>query len=156
MAGEPRQDLPPELVEFLQVPRIVVVTTTDHETGTPMVNVISWVLARDARTLRVAGDGRARFVQNMRAGGRVALLVLGAGTAWTIYGTAGVLAEALPGVPLRLTLVELTDLTVFDSLFFGARLTAHPDWEVTYDAARAAELDRKVYAAMRSPAPNPR
>lgn len=149
MAKEARSEMPQELVEFLQEPRIIVLTTVDSE-GSPFVNVISWVLAKDARTLRLMGDGRAQFLKNLRNDPRVAVTVLGAGTAWTIYGRATILTDKTPGVPLNLCLVQITDLRVYEALFWGARLTRPPEWDVTYSPEQAHKLDVQVFEAMRS------
>lgn len=142
--------LAPELHQFLQQPRIVQLSTLDAQTGGPFANVISWVLARTPETIRLMGDTRTRFMQNIQADGRVALTVLGAGGAWTVYGTARVLAERTPGVPIPLALVEVTGLQVFPALFFGARLTVEPQWEVTYDRTQAERFDQTVFDAMRA------
>lgn len=141
--------IPAELFAFLQEPRITQIATLDHETGGPFANVISWVLARTPDTIRLMGDSRTRFMQNLRADGRVALTVLGAGTAWTVYGTATMLAEKTPNVPLALAMVELTDLKVYESIFWGAKLTVVPEWDVTYPREQSEKLDAAVFAAMR-------
>lgn len=150
MATAVRDEIPADLFDFMQEPRITQITTLDHETRGPFVNVISWVLAKDPRTVRLMGDTRTRFIQNLKADPRVALTVLGAGSAWTLYGTARVLVEKTPGVPLSLALVEVTDLQIYAVMFWGARLTQVPDWDVTYPADQAAKLDQAVFAAMRT------
>jgi hypothetical protein len=143
--------LPPELANFLQDPRLVQLATVDARTGGPFVNVISWVLAVAPDRVRLVGDGRTQFIQNLRADGRVALTVLGAGSAWTIYGQAKVIADPAPGAPIpTFVLVEVTGLEVHEAIFFGARLTQVPAWEVTYSAVEAERFDRAVFAAMRS------
>lgn len=138
-----------ELFAFLQEPRIVQIATVDLDSKGPFANVISWVLARTPETIRLMGDTRTRFMQNLQADGRAALTVLGAGSAWTIYGGARLLAEKTPGVPLSLALVELTDLRIYPSLFWGAVLTQEPQWDVTYSREQAEKLDAAVFAAMR-------
>lgn len=149
MASSPMHELPQALYEFMQEPRITVLTTLTGGDPGMTSNVISWVLARDSRTIRMMGDARTRWVQNLKADPRVGLTVLGAGSAWTIYGKASVVADPTPGVPLKLALIEVKEIQVFESMFWGARLTQVPDWEVTYDAAQAEKLDQQVYAAMR-------
>lgn len=155
MATAPTPELPQPLVEFMQRPRITVVTTHSPDGPGVTCNVISWVLARDPRTIRMMGDSRTRWVQNLKADPRVALVILGAEGAWTVYGQARILADPTPGVPLRLALIEVTDLQVYSSMFWGARLTQVPEWEVTYDPAQAEKLDQQVFAAMREFSPQP-
>lgn len=141
--------LPDALAAFLQQPRLVQLTTLERGTGAPFVNTISWVLAHTPETVRLVGDTRTQFMQNLRHDGRVALTVLGAGTAWTVYGQARVLAEGLPGVPVpTFALVEVSDLRVHEVMFWGARLTQAPQWEVTYSPEEAAQFDEAVFRAM--------
>ncbi len=147
--AEALTQLPAELYDHLQGPRLVQLTTLEKETKAPFVNVISWVLAQEPDRIRLMGDMRTRFMQNLQADGRVALTVLGAGSAWTIYGQARILTERTPGVPIPLALVEVTDLRVYQSLFWGARLTQEPTWAVTYDEREAARFDKAVFRAMR-------
>jgi len=141
--------IPDALVAFMQEPRITQLTTVDVDSQSPFINVISWVLAKDVQTVRLMGDGRSRFVQNIKADERVALTVLGAGSAWTLYGKAQLLVEKTPGLPLSLALIEVTDLKVFEVMFWGAKLTQEPGWEVTYPKEQSNRLDQAVYAAMR-------
>lgn len=150
MASDARTELPESLLEFMQAPRITQITTLDHESKGPFVNVISWVLARDAQTVRLMGDGRTRFVQNLKADPQVALTVLGAGSAWTVYGRARILAEKTPDVPLSLAMVEVTDLKAYEVMFWGAKLTQVPEWDVTYSREQSEKLDAAVFAAMRT------
>lgn len=142
--------LPEELFAFMQQPRLTQVTTLDLETGGPFANVISWVLAHTPETIRLVGDGRTRFVQNMKADSRVALTILGAGTAWTVYGRARVLAEPVPGIALPFTLLEVTGLQVHEVIFWGAKLSQEPRWAVTGSQEVADKLDAEVFAAMRT------
>lgn len=141
--------LPAPLFDFLQAPRLVQLTTLDGS-GAPFVNTLSWVLAYAPDTMRMVGDTRTQFMRNLRADGRVALTVLGAGTARTIYGQARVLGDLAPMGPLRPALAEVTSLRVFESLFFGARLTQEPQWAVAGDPAEAALIDEAVFRAMRT------
>ncbi|HWI61349.1 MAG TPA: pyridoxamine 5'-phosphate oxidase family protein [Symbiobacteriaceae bacterium] len=142
---EAMPQMPAELVTFLREPRLVQLTTLDPA-GAPFVNVISWVLAHSAGHVRLVGDTRTQFMQNIRSDGRVALTVYGAGSAWTIYGTATVVAHGLPGLPPTFALVEVTGLQVFSVLFLGATLTQEPLWATS--APEAAEFDRRVYEVM--------
>ncbi len=154
MSAEMQTEIPAALLEFMQGPRITQLTTMDADSRGPFVNVISWVLAKDPHTLRLMGDQRTRFMQNLKADPRVALTVLGAGNAWTIYGQARVLAEKTPHVPLNLSMVEVTDLKIYPVLFWGARLTQVPEWDVTYSREQSDQLDAAVFMAMREFAPS--
>ena len=141
--------VPDPLFGFLQAPRLVQLTTLDAA-GAPFVNTLSWVLAHSPAEIRLVGDGRTQFVRNIRADGRVALTVLGAGTAWTVYGQAEALSELSPAGPLRPVLVVVTGLRVFESLFYGAHLTQEPQWEVPSGSDEAQRLDETIFRAMRA------
>lgn len=151
MATQQLTQIPEALAAHLQQPRLVQLATVDSETGGPFVNVISWVLAVSPEAIRLVGDRRTRFMQNLRADGRVALTVYGAGTAWTVYGQARVLADPAPGAPLpTFALVEVTGLQVYEALFMGARLAQEPTWDVTCSREEADRFDQAVFAAMRA------
>lgn len=140
--------LPEELIDWLQAPRLVQLTTLDPE-GAPFVNVISWVTAPGPESLRLVGDRRTRFMQNLQADGRVALTVYGAGSAFTIYGQAHALERELLGLPPTFALVEVTGLQVHAVMFKGAVLTQAPAWDVPDAPAEALRFDTAVFAAMR-------
>lgn len=148
--AEAWERLPAELVAYLQEPRLVQLTTLDS-TGAPFVNVISWVLAPDPDVVRLVGDLRTKFMQNLSADGRVALTVLGAGSAWTIYGGAAVRGAGLAGLPPTFALVEVTGLRVHQVLFMGAVITREPGWDVPGAREEAARFDAAVFAALRGP-----
>lgn len=143
--------MPDELVQYLQEPRLVQLTTLDAAGG-PFVNVISWVLASTPDALRLVGDTRTQFMQNLQRDAKTALTVYGAGSAWTVYGEARLLGAGLPGLPPTFALVEVTGLRVHQVLFFGAVLTQAPQWDVTYSRAEADRFDQAVFAAMRTAA----
>lgn len=140
--------VPDDLMRHLQEPRLVQLTTLDAG-GAPFVNVISWVTVPGPERVRLVGDTRTRFIQNLSADGRVALTVYGAGSAWTIYGRANVVKTGLPGLPPTFALVELAGLQVVQVIFLGAVLTQAPEWDVPGNRAEAERFDRAVFAAMR-------
>lgn len=138
-----------ELVEFLQGPQLVLVTTLDAETRWPTNNLITWVYARDGETLRLAADARGRVMGNIRADERVLLTVMAHGACHTVEGTGRVIAEEVDGVSLKLAVAEVKVRTVRDVTFWGGRITANPAYDVTYDRALKERLDSGVFAAMR-------
>lgn len=147
---EVRSELSAELTDFLQGPQLVLVTTLDHESKWPTNNLITWVVAKEAGTLRLAADAKGRVISNIRADERVLLTVMTAGACHTIEGTARVIADQLEGPSLKLGCAEVRVQAVRDVTFYGGKITAEPQYEVTYDQALKEKLDSSVFDAMRS------
>lgn len=137
------------LVEFLQGPQLVLVTTLDAETKWPTNNLITWVAARDTGTLRLAADAKGRVMGNIRADERVLVTVMAHGACHTIEGTARVVAEEIEGVTLKLAVAEVAVKAVRDVTFWGGKITANPLYDVTYDKGLKEKLDSGVFAALK-------
>jgi predicted pyridoxine 5'-phosphate oxidase superfamily flavin-nucleotide-binding protein len=149
-AAETRTTLSPELNAFLQGPQLVLVTTLDADTKWPTNNLITWVFAKDDATVRLATDAKGRVMGNIRADGRVLLTVMTAGACHTIEGTAKVIADELQGVSLKLACAEVEIKAIRDVTFWGGKITAEPQYDVTYDKALKEKLDTGVFAALRA------
>lgn len=143
-------ELSPELTAFLQGAQLVLVTTLDLETKWPTNNLITWVLAKDSATLRLAADAKGRVMNNIRNDERVLLTVMTLGACHTIEGTAKVIAEEIQGVSLKLACAELKVKAVRDVTFWGGKITAEPQYDVTYDKALKEKLDTGVFSALRT------
>lgn len=139
-----------ELFEYLQAPRPVLVTTLDADSKGPYNSLISWVLAIDADTIRLAADGKGHVMGNIRADGRTLLTLLTQGTAFAVEGQAVIRSEELPGVSLKLACAELKISAVREIMFWGGKLVAEPAFDVTYDKALKEKLDTGVLAGMKS------
>lgn len=142
-------ELSTDLVADLQGPRLVLVTTLDADTKWPTNNLISWALAKDPQTLRLVADAQGRVLANIRADERVLLTVMAHGACHTVEGTARVISEKIEGVSLKLGCAELKVRAVRDVTFWGGRITAEPQYEVTYDKGLKEKLDEGVFRAMR-------
>lgn len=149
MADPALSELPPELVSFLQGNRLALLVTADAEGGPANVHAVSWVVASDPRTVRLAADTRSRLVRNIRADGHVVLVVPGAKGCWSITCRAELELDNLSGTPLKLARFRLEVQVVRDVMFFGAELTRAPEYGVSYNPEAAARLDEQVYAALR-------
>lgn len=148
--AEPMTTLQPELQAFLQSPNMVLVTSLDAATKDPSNHLITWVLAVDERTIRLAADARGRLMQNLRADGRVLLTIMTAGSVFSISGEARVIQDQLEGPSLKLAMAEVAVNGVQDIMFWGGQLAVPPAARVTYDAALKEKLDTAVLAAMRA------
>lgn len=149
MANVVEPTLTDSLVQSLREEHIVTIATTDFEKNVPNVSAISWVYAMDEVIVRFAVDQRSRIAENIRHHAGVVLTVMANESVFSISGEAKVVAERMEGVPLKLTLVEVSVQEVRDVMFYGARLAAEPKYEKTYDPRAAAKLDNQVLTAMK-------
>lgn len=137
------------LMQALREERIVTIATTDFEKGVPNVNAISWVYAMDEKSIRFAVDQRSRIVENLRHHAGLVLTVMANESVYSISGEAIIKLERMEGVPLKLTLIEVSVQEVRDVMFYGAKLAIEPKYEKTYDLRAAAKLDNQVLSAMK-------
>ena len=150
MAEKVSATLSEELVNYLQGERVVTLASIDAENGSPNILCISWLLAIDASTLRLAIDSRSKLLTNIEKDARVTVSVLGAGSAYAITGRARKYAEKLEGSTLNMSGVQIDVEAVRDVMFYGGKLTAEPAYDKTYDKALAEKYDNEIYAALRN------
>lgn len=98
--------LPDSVVAFLRGGQSVVLATVDTE-GCPITTIMTWVVARDNRTLAFAVDQRGRAMQNIRANGKVALEILGDGINYGCRGTARMEHDSMSSPPFPSALVAV-------------------------------------------------
>ncbi len=108
--------LSPELFEYLQTHHPLVVLTVD-ESGCPCADMISWVVAADERTVRLAIGSQRPSVAHIRANGLAALQIIGPRLACEIQGTAQVIRERCESVRFPQTMVELRVESVRDNMY---------------------------------------
>jgi uncharacterized protein (UPF0332 family) len=137
-----------ELQAFFDGEKLVLLGTIDTETHSPTISAISWVKCRDEQTIRFTVSSNSRIVTNIRANPNVVLTIIGLGTVYSIYGKAKILEELMEGVPLKLTKFELVVEKIYNSMFWGAKITTEPVFEKTYNVEKAKKLDEEVYAAL--------
>jgi hypothetical protein len=138
-----------QLFATLQKESFALLSTIDHETGAPSMNAISWLYAKDASTNRFAIDGRSRIVTNLDANPLTTLTFIGAGSVHAIHGSARLVSDGLPDVPFKLACFDIDISSVRDAMFYGARISAAPEYEKTYDKRAAEKLDTQVFEAMK-------
>jgi hypothetical protein len=141
--------LPEQLYTALQKESFALLSTIDFETGTPNMNAISWMYAKDPRTIRFAVDQRSRIVSNISSNALVNLTYIGAGSVHAIYGVGKVVTDVLDEVPFKLTCFDIEITAVRDAMFYGARISTEPEYEKTYDKRAAEKLDGQVFEAMK-------
>lgn len=137
------------LVDFLQQERFVLLATIDYETGAPNVSAISWVYAKDEKTILFSVDNRSRIVKNIEHNPKVVLNVMANESTYSISGEAKIIKEKMEGVPLKLALIQLDIHEVRDVMFYGSKISVLPQYEKTYDLNAAKKLDSQVMEVMK-------
>ncbi|KUP08805.1 hypothetical protein Q73_04845 [Bacillus coahuilensis m2-6] len=149
MANRVEDRLSQELFDCFQSERFVTVATVDKDTGGPAVTSLSWVIAKDEKTLYLAVDKKSRMVENIQQHASMAVNVLANETSYTITGLSKIKEETLNGVPLKLALLELSVKEVRDVMFYGSKIVQYPEYDKTYDKKAAEKLDIQVMKAMK-------
>jgi predicted pyridoxine 5'-phosphate oxidase superfamily flavin-nucleotide-binding protein len=137
-----------ELIEFFDGEKLVLLGTVDAESGAPMISAISWVKCRDGKHIRFAVSSNSRIVTNILANPNVVLTLIGLGTVYSIYGKATILEKVMEGVAIKLTKLEVDVEKIYNSMFWGSKITTEPAFEKTYNVEKAKKLDDEVYAAL--------
>ncbi len=149
MANQVEPILITPLLDELKKERFVTIATVDYETGGPNVNAISWIFAKDEKTIFFAVDNRSRIVQNIQENNQVVLNVIVNESTYSISGEATLEAELMENVPLKLALVKINVLEVRDVMFYGSKIIVEPQYDKTYDQEAAMRLDRQVMDEMK-------
>lgn len=150
MAETVAHSLSEELLALLQKERFITFGTVDHETGAPSLSSLSWVYAPTGQKIRIALDNRSRIIANIAKQPQAVVHVIANGSSYSINGSAKLLVELLPEVPLKLAVIELEIEAVRDIMFYGSRISVEPQYEKTYNKAAADKLDAQVMTAMRA------
>lgn len=142
------ESLPPDVVDWLQSERLVVLATASRD-GDPATHVVSWVLAVDPTTVRLAVRQTALAVAHIRETGRLAVEIVGDGFSIGARGPACIVREHMPSTPQGNAMVELHIEEVVSHLPRGMALYG-PRWDISPDrAAEAAGRIAEVYAELR-------
>jgi hypothetical protein len=140
--------LPEALFQKLQRETFALLHTIDSDTGSPTSNAVSWIFAVDPGRLRFAVDSRSKLVGNLKARAEASVTLFEGGSVHVVYGRAVVRTERMEGVPFPLACVDLEVRDVREAMFYGARLTALPEYKKIYDQRAADRLDGQVFAAL--------
>ncbi|KFN02511.1 hypothetical protein D0U04_00775 [Bacillus clarus] len=149
MANVVEPALTDALLQSLRKENIVTIATTDFEKNIPNVSAISWVYAVSETSVRFAVDQRSRIVENLRHHAGLVLTIMVNESVFSISGKGKILIDRMEGVPLKLTVVEVTVQEVRDVMFYGAKLATEPTYEKTYDLRAAKKLDNQVLTGMK-------
>lgn len=149
MANQVEPILIRPLLDELKKERFVTLATVDYETGGPNVSAISWIYAKDEKTIYFAVDSRSRIVQNIQENNLVVLNVIANESTYSISGEAELVLEKMGGIPLKLSLILIKVNEVRDVMFYGSKIIAEPQYDKTYDLQAAKRLDQQVMEAMK-------
>lgn len=137
------------LLDELKKERFVTIATVDYETGGPNVSAISWIYAKDEKTLYFAVDNRSRIVENIQENNLVVVTIIANESTYSISGEAFLIIEKLERVPLKLAMVKIKVSEVRDVMFYGSKIIVEPQYDKTYDLDAAARLDQQVMEEMK-------
>ncbi|MDP7643164.1 MAG: pyridoxamine 5'-phosphate oxidase family protein [Anaerolineales bacterium] len=134
-----------ELSDYLQSQHPFVVVTISED-GWPCAEVVSWIWARDDRTVRMVIGAQRQSVANIRANSLTALQILGAKLAYEVRGKARVIKERCESIVFPQTMVELAVDSVRENMYPANSVTGdvpvswpestdshHHEWNVAID-----------------------
>lgn len=145
---EAQTTITPEMAPYLGGETLIFLSTVDAASQTPSISAISWVKMLDERTIRFSVATSSRIVDNIKANGRVSIAFIGNETVYSLTGDAHILEENMEGIAMKLAKLEIRLDQVFNSMFWGAKITQEPTYEKTYDPEKAKKLDEEVYALL--------
>lgn len=125
----------------------VFATSNDNK---PYLAFVSWLIAKDENTIRVALSKNSKSVENVKTNPNVAISVFGPEIASTIYGKAEIVKDAIEDIPFPVSVLEVKVESVVDNLFPGATIKGTIPFEHTGNIQKALELDEKVLKALKS------
>lgn len=150
MANNIERTLSPVLFEDCNKEKLVLLSTLNSETNTPIMNAISWLIALDENTIRFAVDQRSFIVSNIEKSSGASVSVFSNETVYNISGEAKILTKQIPSIPLKLACIELKINEVKNILFYGSKIVTEPEYTKTYDERAAKRLDTAVLNGLRN------
>jgi hypothetical protein len=137
-----------EQMALINSDTLILLSTMDKETATPSISAISWVKAVSEDRVRFSVTNKSRIIANIKENPRITLCMIGLETVYSIVGTCSILSEKMEGVSMPLAKIEVQISGVFNSMFWGAKITDPPKFEKTYDPEKAKALDEQVYSSL--------
>jgi hypothetical protein len=135
--------LPEALVAFLCGGQVVVLATADAD-GNLYTTLVTWVVARDNRTLFMAIDQRGRALNNIRTRDCVALEIMGDDITYGCRGRARVVKEAMITPPFPSAIIEITIEEVRNHASPGVVFRG-PNYTFLSNKQHHAELEQAIY-----------
>ena len=109
--------LPTATVEYLAIRGHTVALATVDANGQPDIDLISWVLAINEKTIRFVVGSAVPAANNMRRDRQVTLQILGKNQVYAIKGTASVIKEKMEATKWPTTLFEMVIDEVRENMY---------------------------------------
>ncbi|WP_078546461.1 pyridoxamine 5'-phosphate oxidase family protein [Litchfieldia alkalitelluris] len=139
-----QEKLSQELVDLLQGEKIVSLVTMDADTNKPHLSIVSWLVAHEGgEVIKFALGHKGTSVSNIQANPEITLGVIGAGSCYSIKGTASVSEIIEKTMKYRVVTVKVESYE--DVIFYGGKITSEPEYVKTYNEDLAKKLDKEVY-----------
>jgi len=140
--------LPDNALESLKELTPSVVATVEE--NKPYCTFISWLIAKDNKTLRMAVSTNARTTQNIRSNPNVSVEIFDKDLALSIQGTAKIIKEEIETITFPVAVIEINITEITDNLFPGGTVKGKIPFVHVGDVEKAEELDRLVLEALLS------
>ena len=135
------------LLNLMQNLTPAVVATVNE--GKPYTTFVTWLIAKDENTLRMAVSTNATTANNIRKNPNVSIEVFGEGIASSIVGEAKIIKEKIEGLSFPVAVIEIKVKEVKNNLFPGATVKGTIPFEHTGNIEKAEELDSLVLKALK-------
>jgi hypothetical protein len=124
-----------------------VVATVNN--GKPYTTFITWLIAKDEKTVRMAVSKNATTTNNIRENPNISIEVFGENIASSIIGEAKIIKEEIPNIPFPVSIIEVNVKEVVNNLFPGGTVEGTIPFKHTGDTKKAEELDNLVLKALK-------
>ena len=114
----------------------------------PYTTFITWAVAKDENTIRVAISTNSKTVENIKSNPNVCFEIFDKDTALSVSGTAKILTEKIEDIPFPVSVIEIKVEEITNNLFPGGNVTGKIPFEHTGDTQKAEELDNKVLKSL--------
>lgn len=146
---EPASEMKQKLVEYLSGGKSALVATLDEQ-GRPYTAIMSWVVAKDPKCIRIAMLTTAQSLRNIKNNGKIMLGVDGPGITYGIRGVARVVREEIEGAPLPIALVEMAvDYVKDDSVPGLVEVTSEINYKWAEGAEWMVEAEKQLFEQMK-------
>ncbi|AMM44813.1 FMN-binding protein [Bacillus phage SP-15] len=146
--AQPQSVMDEKLMQAFDGNQVVLVTTKNSESQYPQTTSVSWIKALDNSSLRLATGFRSALVKNVREDDFISVAIMANETVYAIYGHAKILVDKMDGVSVPMTLIEIDIESIYKTMFWGAKVTAYPEYVKTYNVDKAEKLDEEVYSVL--------
>jgi hypothetical protein len=135
-----------QIVDFLQGRQCVVLATASPQ-GQLHTAIMTWVVAKDSRTIRIALDKKGRPLSHIRNNENVALEILGDDINIGVVGKARVIEEQMDSVSFPCAAVEIKIGEVIDHGFSDIRFKG-PSYSFVPGKEEYSKVEDDVFAEL--------